>query len=158
MGFWLAQTEVTQAAWKKLHRGDNPSHFTGDDLPVTNIGWISAASYCMVIGGRLPTDKEWEYAARAGSTGSYYGNPDDIEWDLGNSGGIVHPVWLKQPNAFGLYDMLGNVDEWISEPAMAHGGSVTGLNEPPASVHNRMGTSMTGSFFNTGFRCADGAP
>ncbi len=110
-GFWLSQTEVTQAAFRRI-MGYNPSVFDGDNLPVESVSWDEADAYCTAIGGRLPTEWEWEYAARAGTTGSRYGNLDDIAWYWGNSKWSTHPVGQKKPNAFGLYDMLGNVVEW----------------------------------------------
>jgi formylglycine-generating enzyme required for sulfatase activity len=110
-GFWLAQTEVTQAAFRKI-MGYNNSVFEGETLPVDSVSWVEADAYCSAIGGRLPSAAEWEYAARAGTTGSRYGNLDDIAWYWGNSQFSTHPVGKKKPNAFGLYDMLGNVVEW----------------------------------------------
>jgi formylglycine-generating enzyme required for sulfatase activity len=76
---------------------------------VENVTWDGARSYCQAIGGRLPPESEWEYAARAGSTSARYGNLDDIAWYSDNSGDKTHEVGEKQANAFGLYDMLGNV-------------------------------------------------
>jgi len=114
-GFWLTQTKVTQAAWVRVVKGDNPSRSIGDQLPVENVSWFQARDYCTTVGGRLPSEKEWEYAARAGVAGPSYGPPDDIAWHDDNSGGTTHPVGLKQPNAFGLYDMLGNAFEWTSD-------------------------------------------
>jgi len=110
-GFWLSQTEVTQAAFQKLMEY-NPSIFEGPNLPVESVSWIEADEYCQKIGGRLPSEAEWEYAARAGTTGPRYGNLDDIAWYWNNSNYKSHPVGQKRPNAFGLYDMLGNVVEW----------------------------------------------
>jgi formylglycine-generating enzyme len=110
-GFWLGQTEVTQAAFKKI-MGFNPSIFDGDNLPADSVTWEDADAYCGDVNGRLPSEAEWEYAARAGTTGPRYGNLDDIAWYWGNSGFTTHPVGKKKPNAFGLYDMLGNVVEW----------------------------------------------
>ena len=112
--FWLGQTEVTQAAWKKV-MNSNPSFFKSDQLPVEQVDWNQASDYCNKIGGRLPTETEWEYAARAGTTGARYGVLGDIAWYSDNSGGMTHPVALKLPNAFGLYDMLGNVWEWTAD-------------------------------------------
>jgi formylglycine-generating enzyme required for sulfatase activity/uncharacterized caspase-like protein len=113
-GFWLGKTDVTQAAWNKVGIAANPSHFKGDDLPVDSVDWNEAYSYCKEIGGRLPTEKEWEYAARAGTTGPRYGTIDDIAWYSVNSGQTTHPVGKKQANAFKLYDMLGNVYQWTA--------------------------------------------
>jgi formylglycine-generating enzyme required for sulfatase activity len=110
-GFWLSQTEVTQAAFRRI-MAYNPSVFEGDNLPVESITWVEADAYCTAIGGRLPSAAEWEYAARAGTTGSRYGNLDDIAWYWNNAKFSTHPVAQKKPNAFGLYDMLGNVVEW----------------------------------------------
>jgi formylglycine-generating enzyme required for sulfatase activity len=121
-GFWLGQTEVTQAAWKKVYGGDSPSRFKGDQLPVEQVDWNQAGAYCKKIGGRLPTEKEWEYAARAGTAGPRYGDLDAIAWYSGNSGGTTHPVGSKQANAFGLYDMLGNVWEWVADDWAAYPG------------------------------------
>jgi formylglycine-generating enzyme required for sulfatase activity len=110
-GFWLGQTEVTQAAFRRI-MGYNPSVFEGDNFPVDSVTWVEADVYCTAIGGRLPSAAEWEYAAKAGTSGGRYGKLDDIAWYEGNSNFSVHPVAQKKPNAFGLYDMLGNVVEW----------------------------------------------
>ena len=114
-GFLLGQTEVTQAAWKKVTANNpNPSKFKGDKLPVEGIDWTQAGDYCKAIGGRLPTEEEWEFAARAGATGSRYGPINAVAWYVDNGGMTTHPVAQKQPNAFGLYDMLGNLPEWTA--------------------------------------------
>ena len=110
-GFWLGQTEVTQAAFQKIMTY-NPSEFEGPNLPVESVTWLEANAYCTQIGGRLPSEAEWEYAARAGTTGARYGKLDDIAWYWKNSNFQTHPVGQKAPNAFQLYDMLGNVVEW----------------------------------------------
>jgi formylglycine-generating enzyme len=110
-GFWLAETEVTQASYENLI-GENPSLFEDKDQPVEMVSWDDANNYCMQIGGRLPTEAEWEFAARAGTTTARYGNIDEIAWYWNNSQFTPHPVKQKKPNAFGLYDMLGNVVEW----------------------------------------------
>ena len=113
-GFWLGETEVTQAAYERavgrtLYPSKGPHH------PVEGVNWYEARQYCESVGGRLPTEAEWEYAARACNTDPRYGRLDAIAWYSGNSGDQTHPARLKQPNAWGLYDMLGNVKEWVAD-------------------------------------------
>jgi formylglycine-generating enzyme required for sulfatase activity len=111
-GFWMGQTEVTNAAY---HRVVASASFSPNEanLPAVEISWSDAKSYCAAVGGRLPTEAEWEYAARGGSTTAYYGVPSKIAWFADNSGGDRHPVATRQPNAYGLYDTLGNASEWV---------------------------------------------
>ncbi len=110
-GFWLGETEVPQSAYEKI-LGDNPSLFEGANLPVEQVDWDDAEYYCQQIGGRLPSEAEWEWAARGGTTGARYGDLDQIAWYWKNSEFTTHPVGQKKPNVYGLYDMLGNVVEW----------------------------------------------
>jgi formylglycine-generating enzyme required for sulfatase activity len=95
--------------------GGNPSNFHGEQLPVETVTWSQAKAYCAAVGGRLPTEAEWEYAARAGSDAPRYGDLDEIAWYSKNSDGKTHNVGLKQANQWGLYDMLGNVWEWVAD-------------------------------------------
>jgi formylglycine-generating enzyme required for sulfatase activity len=113
-GFWMGQTEVTQAAYQRVMRR-NPSLFKGAKLPVENVPWDEARSYCQEADMRLPTEAEWEYAARAGSTGARSGDRDAVTWHNGNAQGKTHEVAGKQPNPWGLYDMFGNVWEWVAD-------------------------------------------
>jgi formylglycine-generating enzyme required for sulfatase activity len=96
--FWIGETPVTQAAYMKV-MNVNPSTHKGDQLPVTFIGWAEADAYCKAVDMRLPTEAEYEYAARGGTTGMRYGSIGDIAWYYANSGGLqARPVRQKQPN------------------------------------------------------------
>lgn len=155
-GFWLGQTEVTQAAWEKV-KGGKPSFFKSEQLPVESVDWLQADGYCKAIGGRLPTGKEWEYAARAGTTGPRYGVLDAIAWYSGNSGGTTHPVGLKQANAYGLYDMLGNVWEWTADNTdtgnkVVRGGSLDSASRLIRASDRLIGGPTTRVLI-IGFRC-----
>jgi formylglycine-generating enzyme required for sulfatase activity len=113
-GFWMGQTEVTQEAFQRV-TGNNPSKFKGSKLPVEQVTWNQAKSYCEAVGMRLPTEAEWEYAAKSGTSGARYGALDDVAWYNSNSSGKTHEVGQKQANGFVLNDMLGNVWEWVSD-------------------------------------------
>ena len=113
-GFWMAKTEVTQRQWESV-MGNNPSWRKGDDLPVDCVSWVDAREFCRRAGMQLPTEAQWEYSCRAGSTGAYAGELDSMAWHVGNSGGTLHPVGQKRPNAWGLFDMHGNAMEWCAD-------------------------------------------
>ena len=115
-GFWIMETEVTQKQWEAI-MGNNPSSFIGYDLPVECVSWDSCQEFCMKCRQlgllvRLPSETQWEYACRASSTDKYAGNLDDMAWFSANSDKRTHSVGTKTPNAWGLYDMHGNVWEW----------------------------------------------
>jgi formylglycine-generating enzyme required for sulfatase activity len=138
--FEMGKLEVTQAQWQAVMgsahpsrdpgRGANgeaaaevsPSHFKGPTLPVETVSWNDVQRFLTTLNARdtkyvyrLPTEAEWEYASRAGSTGDSTGNLSDIAWFEANAGGQPQPAGQKRPNAWGLLDMQGNLSEWVSD-------------------------------------------
>ncbi len=122
-GFWLGKHEVTQAEWQGV-MGTVPSENSGcDRCPAERVSWADAQEFIRSLNGRsggnryrLPREAEWEYAARAGTIRDRYSEDlDAIAWYDDNAGGSTHPVGQKDPNAWGLHDMLGNVWEWVQD-------------------------------------------
>lgn len=124
-GYYIGKAEVTQALWQAV-MGTNPSNFKGDNMPVENVSWKDCQEFIGKLNVltnkkfRLPTEAEWEYAARGGnkSRGYKYAGSDsidDVAWYDMNGEEITHPVASKQPNELGIYDMTGNVYEWCSD-------------------------------------------
>ncbi|MCX6591098.1 MAG: SUMF1/EgtB/PvdO family nonheme iron enzyme [Acidobacteria bacterium] len=117
-GFFISATEVTEQAWRNAGLA---KHATAEiSLPVTMINWHEASWYCNGVGGRLPSEVEWEHAARAGEWLHLYGEEDKIAWTTKNGGRAIHPVGTKRPNRWGLYDMLGNAFEWTNSPLFSY--------------------------------------
>jgi formylglycine-generating enzyme required for sulfatase activity len=164
-GFWLSQTEVTQAQWRAV-MGNNPSHFQGGDLPVESVSWndicgneartggfLGKLNQLQPNGGRfdLPTEAQWEYAARARNTGDDEGDLGAKAWYSDNSDSKTHPVGQKQSNAWGLNDMQGNVWEWCSDWKADYSTGAATDPTGPASGSNRVGRG--GSWFNDAYNC-----
>ncbi|MBM4089091.1 MAG: formylglycine-generating enzyme family protein [Planctomycetes bacterium] len=173
-GFYLGIHQVTQAAYRAV-TGKNPSHFKGDDRPVEQVSWDDAAEYCRLLTKaegksgvlpagaeyRLPTEAEWEYACRVGSTGRYcFGDSDaqlaEYAWYDENSGSATHPVGQKKPNAWGLYDMHGNVWEWCQDWSDAYSSGVATDPKGPTSGSARVsrggGWSLNAGYCRTASR------
>lgn len=190
--FAIGKTEVTQAQWAAvMGANQNPSYFVdcGDNCPVEQVSWEDVQAFIQKLNAktgkqyRLPTEAEWEYACRAGDQQDYCGsdNADKVSWNGYNSGSFLfktpHPVASKEPNAFGLYDMSGNVWEWVedtyhdnyngaptdgsawtgSSMRVLRGGS-WGYDQPfsRASARSKFGTNYR--YYSYGFRLARTLP
>jgi formylglycine-generating enzyme required for sulfatase activity len=182
--FFMGVTEVTQAQYEAV-MGSNPSLNKGPTNPVDTVSWDDATEFCEKLSVkthqaiRLPTEAEWEYACRAGSTTEFsFGDAEadlgDYAWYSANSGSKTHPVGQKKPNAWGLYDMHGNVWEWCADwfPIPYPKGAVTDPQGDGAGLMynfrggawdsdpgfcrsaSRSGTDRNYRSYNLGFRVA----
>ena len=150
--FRIQKHEVTQDQWRDV-MGTNPSEVVGDDLPVTNISYDDIQLFLTKLNNRgdgfryrLPTEAEWEYAARAGSTAPYSGPLDAIAWYNRNSERKPHSVGTREPNAWGLYDMSGNVWEWVADWFDATYYSRSPQSNPTGPAEGKQRVARGGAF------------
>ena len=167
--YYIGKYEVTQALWQAV-MGNNPSDFKGDNLPVENVSWDDCQKFISKLNSitgknfRLPTEAEWEYAARGGkkSRGYQYSgsnNISDVAWYEDNSGRKTHAVGTKQANELGIYDMSGNVYEWCQDWKGSYSKSSqtnpTGANSGSYRVLRGGGLVYGAWFCRSSFRCCD---
>lgn len=158
-GYWIGQTEVTQAQWQAvIDHIPLPSFFKGTSRPVERVAFDTVIFFCARLTEReraagrlppgyvyaLPTEAQWEYACRAGSTGLYSGPLDAVAWYGANSGGQTHPVAQKQPNAWGLHDMHGNVLEWCADWFAGYPGGR--VDDPTGAAEGQFRVLRGGAF------------
>jgi formylglycine-generating enzyme required for sulfatase activity len=164
---YLGLFEVTQAEYERVV-GTNPSHFQGEPTcPVEMVNWDEASAFCRKLGDlpqeqasraeyRLPTEAEWEYACRAGTTTAWYLGDDEgvlkeHAWYNANAGGQTHPVGQKSPNAWGLYDMHGNVWEWCQDWSGDRYYAMSPMNDPTGTSEGSDRVFRGGSCLNNAF-------
>jgi formylglycine-generating enzyme required for sulfatase activity len=161
--FYLGIYQVTQREWKAI-MGNNPSEFNGNDLPVESISWNEVQDFIKKLNEkegtnkhRLPTEAEWEYAARAGTTTRYSFGDDDSKlgeyaWYSENSGNKTHPVGKKKENRWGLYDVHGNVWKWVQDEWH---DTYNGAQDDGSARENGIDTyrNRGGSWFNYAWNC-----
>jgi formylglycine-generating enzyme required for sulfatase activity len=178
--FYMDVYEVTQGEYERV-MGDNPSRWTDPDAPVEQVRWSDAVRYCnarselegltvaydtgtwtcdfTANGYRLPTEAEWEYAARGGTTSTFFFGPDDGKMDLyawtkSNAGRRTHPVGKKLPNAWGLYDMYGNVWEWCHDLYAPDGYETSGIDNPTGPAEGDTRIVRGGSWDTAPAKCS----
>ena len=174
-GFWLGKYPITQAQWEAV-MGYNPSQFkqNGVNRPVENVNWHNAMAFCKALNQQytsdlpagyqfcLPAEVQWEYACRAGTESMFYSGSTEadlarIAWYAGNSSGQTHPVGEKEPNAWGLHDMQGNVMEWCYDvPSEYPSDSALDWQGPKDGPVRNFRSGAWGTPFNEGgdFRSA----
>ena len=161
--FSIGQTEVTQELWEAV-MGSNPSNWKGLKLPVETVSWNDCQTFITKLNAltgqqfRLPTEAEWEYAARGGSQSKGYtysgsNSLDDVAWYSSNSGSKTHEVATKSPNELGIYDMSGNVFEWCQDWYGRSYYSSSVINNPTGPTSGSYRVNRGGSWSLTATRC-----
>lgn len=164
-GFYIGKYEVTQAEWRRVMattmgqqhqkaKTQYPLAGEGDRYPVYYVSWYEAEAFLQKLNElgdgyryRLPTEAEWEYACRAGTTGDHAGDLDALAWYGQNASGQTHPVGTKQPNAFGLYDMHGNVWEWCQDWYDRHYYKISPSTDPEGPANGQRRITRGGSWY-----------
>ena len=160
--YYIGRYEVTQALWQAV-MGSNPSKFKGDDLPVEMVSWKDCQKFIHKLkqltgrNFRLPTEAEWEYAARGGKKSRGYqfsgsNTLDDVAWCKGNSGSQTHIVGTKLPNELGIYDMSGNVEEWCQDRYVDYNGS--SVTNPTGAAHGSYRVIRGGCWKYVAYGCS----
>lgn len=157
--FYMGKYEVTQSQWKAVME-ENPSHFNscGGNCPVEQVSWDDIQDFLRNLNDkegrtgdkmiRLPTEAEWEYSARAGTRAKTYATDlGSIAWHYNNSGNKTHPVGKKKPNAFGLYDMIGNVYEWVEDGYDADYYATSETEDPQGPPNGEFRVLRGGSWY-----------
>jgi formylglycine-generating enzyme required for sulfatase activity len=150
-GFWIGRYPVTQGQWQKI-MGDNPSEFkSGDDFPVEMVSWDDVQQFISHLNRQsgklfaLPSEAQWEYAARSGGKNETYAGGEDVDavaWYAENSGGTTHQVGTKAPNGLGIYDMTGNVAEWCADAFESDAYSKHVIDNPVIGANNETSTRV----------------
>ena len=159
--YYIGETEVTQALWQAV-MGSNPSYFKGNNHPVEEVSWDDCQTFIRKLNGitgksfRLPTEAEWEFAARGGNKSNGYkysgsSTVDRVAWYDGNSGGMTHDVKTKAANELGIYDMSGNVYEWCQDRYGSYSSSAETNPTGASSGSNRV--SRGGCWLNNAKSC-----
>ncbi len=177
--FEMSATEITQRQFRMFRRYKMNAYAANDSMPIILMNWMDAAEFCNDMsmrfglskcyeeyfwtcdfsknGFRLPTEAEWEYACRAGTSSEFYTGNSEMDlsragWYRGNSLEKLHPVGLKQPNAFGLYDMTGNVFEWCNDWFGIYAGPDS-VKDPSGPKNGSNRVLRGGSWYNNSFAC-----
>ena len=159
--FYIGAYEVTQAQYEQI-MGSNPSHFRGPQRPVEQVSWNDAQAFCQKLSAqenrsyRLPTEAEWEYACRAGSTTEYYWGSSfypRYAWSHDNSNAETHDVGQRLPNAWQLFDMSGNVWEWCQDRRGQYSPSGAAETDPTGPVEGNTRALRGGSWYSEADTC-----